>query len=516
MTIAKDIRKSRFIEVLAVEGSDRFDFIRGGTNMAISFQNLMASAGVSGPLQPLGEITGIPVLNVDAGINYIRNIFSGPGVAASLSPQNGVQLEHNFTVSQSGVPIMINVGSLSPIIRSIRAGTGITVGGSGSEIQIATSGTPGSTKTVQIFTEDDLPEPVAGVITLEDNTEYFFLNDVTTANRFIYGNNCVLKGSDAVIITLTYTGSGILFTSVDKGIKIQDLKIICATGTLFDISSSTSTHIFRGLNLTLTAANGGNLHGMAISFLFNVVATFTTSGFTFTGTHKAALFSTMSITQAGSQDVFALGTAVFDSFTLDKTLFVATTSGYILSGAAASANLSANGLGTIFNCQQLGSSTFLGPNISSYDDRWEMLSNPTIVDSMDLALAHHTGGSITITGTNVPVLVGATWVSDDMHRFTHNANGQWTYNGKGTHVSITFSISGAAASVSDTYTFYLYKNGVQITASAISRQFTTSVGSLALVWSLQLAKNDYIELWVEDNTGIRNFVVSKIVVRMRS
>lgn len=517
MPIPKDIKKSGFVEVPSNEPSDSFDFIRSNQNLRISFTNLAASLGTSGLIETLGEITGIPVLNKSGGVNYIRNILAGAGILASISPQNGISLEHNFTVDKTGVPIMIDEGSASPTIRSIRAGTGITVGGSGGEIQISTSGVVASTKTIQVFTESDFPTPIGGVITLDDDTEYFLQNDITTANRFVLGESCVLKGADAVVITLTYTGSGTMLTAADKNFKIQDLHIVANTGTLFNVSSTTTTHIFRAYNLTISCYNMGNFQSMLITYMFNAVITILNNGFTFTGSHRVGLFSTISIVQiAGSSDTFDLGSATFDSFTIDKALFTVNSSGYVLDGLASSANINANGLGSVFNCQQLGSATFLSPSMSPYDDRWEMLNNPDIINSLDLVLATRAAGAVGITLINTPILIGATWTTIDAHRFSGTTGGRWTYNGKGTHVSITASISGAAASVTDTYTFYLYKNGVQIPLSGVSRLFSTSIGNITLIWDLQIANADYLELWVENITGTRDFIVDHISMRIRS
>lgn len=516
MVRERDIKKSQFIEVLATETGDYFDIVRNGQNFKVSRATLITDFGASGPLEALGEITGTPILSVIADTNYIRNIISGAGVIASISAQNGVRLDHNFTVDKTGVPLMINESATSPTFRSIQAGTGITVGGAGDIIQIATSGTPGSTKTVQVFEEGDFPAPVAGVITLADDTEYFIQNDITTANRFVIGNNTVIKGSDAVTITLTYTGSTTLFTAVDKEFKLADLRIIAATGTLFDISSS-GTNLFRCYNSTLYAYNIGNFDSMLITYFLSCLITCLNTGITFSGTHVVALISACSLTNSSAtSNTIDIGVATFNSFYLDRLLFNSNSTGYLLEGAASSANIVSSGLGSIFNCQQLGTGPFLSSNITSYDDRWEMILNPAIINSLDLALTTHSGGTITITTAATPVIIGATWTSVDMHRFTHTVGGRWTYNGKGSHVAIDASISATVAVSSYACTFYVYINGVQITASGITRTLSGSVGNISLIWETALATNDYIEIWCQNDTSNVDIVINAIKLRIRS
>lgn len=517
MAIPKDVKKSKFVEVLTAEQTDRFDFTRGTQNLAINFANLAAAMGVSGTLQTLGEITAIPVLYQNAGVNYIRNILAGSGIAVDASPQNGVEISHNFTVDNSGVPVMINEGSSSPIFRSIEGGTGINVSGSGNSIQIATSGVPASTKTVIIYGIDDFPAPIAGVITLLDDTEYLLQNDVSSANRYVFGNNTVLSGADDTLITLEYTGAGTMLTAADKNIVIKNLYLVCTSGTLYNISSTTGFNRFRHYFGYVDCDNIGNLDNIGFCYLYSVIYFITTGGFSFTNNFAIVLFDTCSITiPSGTGNGFTLGTATFDFLTFDKGLFNINSTGYIISGLAGSANINANGLGVILNSKNFGTAA-ISDNITQYDDRWEAQLNSVIINSFDLVLATHAASTVTIAAAATPVIIGATWVTEDSHRFTTTAGGRWTYNGKGTHVSVTASISADIATASDNVSFFLYLNGVQITNSRITRLFAAgSIGNVVLIWDVELATSDYLELWVQNDDTNVDVNISKITMRIRS
>lgn len=517
MAIPKDIKKSKFVEVLSAEQNDRFDFTRGAQNLAINFTNLAASLGVSGTLASLGEITAIPVLKQIAGINYIRSILAGSGIAVDVSAQDGIEISHNFTVDGGGVAVMINEGSSSPVFRSFVGGTGINVSGSGNTIQIATSGVAVSTKTVIVYSIDDFPVPVAGVITLLDDTEYQLQNDISTANRFIFGDGTVLSGSDGALITLEYTGTGAMLTAADKDIKITDLILTCSSGTLFNVTSSTGLHIFRHYNGSVNCQDVGLLDNLFICYFFNLIFNISGDGFTFTNNTTVFLMDTISINiPSGTGNGFTLGTATFSSFTLDKVLFNISTSGYEISGLAGSGNINAGGLGVINNTKSFGTSTF-SDNISPYDDRWEAQLNSNIINSFDLMLATHGGATIVIATAATPVIVGATWTTEDAHRFTGTAGGRWTYVGKGTHVSVTASISADIATATDNVSFFLYLNGGQIANSQVTRSFSAgSIGNVVMIWDVELATNDYLELWVQNDDTNVNVNIDTIKMRIRS
>ena len=167
------------------------------------------------------------------------------------------------------------------------------------------------------------------------------------------------------------------------------------------------------------------------------------------------------------------------------------------------------------NLFRIGTSTILN-GISQYDDRWEFQLNSQIVNSLDLALATNAGTTVSIAVAATPVIIAGTWVSEDMHRFTHAAGGRWTYNGKGSHVEITVNISGTAATATHDFTFFVYKNGVQIANSAVTREFTAGAnGNVTLIWETALATNDYLEVWVQNDASTANFVLASAKIRIR-
>ena len=406
MSRRRDIRKSDFTVVSSNESTDKFDFVRNGENLSIYQSDMAAGLGVTGTLEQLGEATAIPVLQVVGGVNYIRNILAGYGISVQVSPQNGVEINHNFTADSTGVPVMIDSASDSPTIRSIEGTSGVNVSGSGDTIQIALTASPASTKTVVVYDIDDFPTPVGSTITLEADTEYVVQNDISSAYIFEMSNNSIISGTDKKIISLETTNVGTMITATDVNAKIKDIKLIADSGTLFDISSTTGAHYFELYNTDGSCNNIGNFDNLAaLSATGSTFSPVYVQGFTFTGSFVIALFSLGGIVMpSGTGNAFTLGTATFDYFVIDKMLLDIDTTGYSLSGLASSGNINADGAGIVLAANNFGSAD-ASDNITPYDDRWESRANTKLPDSYGVLLASHAGTTVTIATVSTPVEV---------------------------------------------------------------------------------------------------------------
>lgn len=113
---------------------------------------------------------------------------------------------------------------------------------------------------------EDLPPPVAGVISLNAGTRYTFPGPGKT---FDFSGNILEFGASTFVeflyattdssfraaaggsinidsSTLTYTGAGTFLTSTDLGAvsELRRVTINCATGTVFGIASTTPNQYF--------------------------------------------------------------------------------------------------------------------------------------------------------------------------------------------------------------------------------------------------------------------------------
>jgi len=346
---------SDFLSQASLPSDTQLTYISGGVNYRISLSDFIASIGVTGTIVQDGDPLGTPVLNTAGSVNNIRNLESGSGIKTSVSPQNGATIEHNFKADTVGAQVVDDLTLSSPTFRSLVAGAGMSVSQSGGEIQIALSGTPASTKTVIINSISDFPAAVAGVITLNDSTEYLIRNDISTSNRFVLGNNCVLDGASNIVVALTYTGTGVMFTSVNKSWTIRNISANCSTGSFCAISGTTS-EIFQILGVKIAASSLGTVSGLAGFHIHDAQLNVTTTGFTFSGTNNVALIeASLGTINAGT--LFNLGTATFAGFSVTDNFVTLNGTSIFLSGAAASANMIAGSLGAIHNCRFFGTGT---------------------------------------------------------------------------------------------------------------------------------------------------------------
>lgn len=114
------------------------------------------------------------------------------------------------------------------------------------------------------------------------------------------------------------------------------------------------------------------------------------------------------------------------------------------------------------------------------------------------------------TGVGTRIKVAGTTTSNSLFRFTKDGNNRITYRGNKTRyfqVSASLSYQGSAADM--TLILYIARNGVIMPETKVygrpSTGFFSSAGILALpiVGTVQLKKDDYIEIWAErfDGTG---------------
>jgi hypothetical protein len=131
------VRQSQFIEETSVPAGSSLGFFNNGYNYQITYANFLSGLGVTGSIDQDGDPAGVPVLDIQGTVNYIRNLEAGAGVSINVSAQNGIEIEHNFTIDSTGEPLMQDIGDPSPTFVSLVAGTGIDIVTSGTTIEIS-------------------------------------------------------------------------------------------------------------------------------------------------------------------------------------------------------------------------------------------------------------------------------------------------------------------------------------------------------------------------------------------
>lgn len=368
-------------------------------------------------------------------------------------------------------------------------------------------------KQVLVGAKSDFPAPSAGVITLAVDTEYFLTGDVSIGtDRLDLANDSNIRAQSSGLATLTYTGTGIMFTGVGISSKISQIRIDCPNGTLLNIDGS-GTGIFQMLNMTIGIADKlGTLTNLSGSQFFSILfGSITTNGLLFTGSHGAFLGSSLLVTLAGGT-LLDLGTATFDAFSLTNSFPTVAAGATMIAGAVGSANINTGGFGTVGNVVMEGAGTPLS-GITVDDVQWQFSLNNTIPDTKpDALLSFNTPTTTTIAAVNTPVLITGTWTDEGKSQFTVTAGGRATYIGvKDLRVPISIGTSVEAASGSNKdITIYLALNGTIIANSGSpNRVSQNDPKNTSVMWQLTLSPSDFVEVFIENNTDAVNLVVNK-------
>lgn len=517
---SQSLRISEFNSQSLIQDTDLFTFVRNSTNYNVRWSDLKLDLGVTGSIEPIGAPTATPVLYTVGDSYYIRGVETSKGVVSTLSPQNGLSLGLNFSQVGAGGELIKDLNASQYQFRTLVGGENINVTQEDDELRIDFVSNAGTTKTVVVSEESDFPDPVGGVITLANNTDYVVVNDITTTNRFAVGTSTVLRAASSQLIQLTYTGSGDMFSGANPSFKIRDITVSCPSGNLFNVTSASPSSIIQLIEMNVQECQTlGTISGAFIVRLTNVAfEDIVAGGFTFADANLYFSMNTiLAFIQTGT--LFDFGTSTFRSMSISNGVIEATGSGVaFISGLASSGNIDVGGLATVTNNKTFGVDTQLS-GITSKDDRWQFTGNNNIADTIDDGLVYTVGNALetVIAATGTPVKTNAVFTTEDVSRFTHDGTGRLTYVGtSGARLPIDVTASAIGASGGDKQaTMYIAINGSVVAATAIQETINSAkAGSFAAVWQYEFATNDYVEIWFENNQDTTNIVVQSAVLRI--
>lgn len=444
-------------------------------------------------------------------------------LSKTLAPAQSVVSDVNFlgVIQKSGVDLITTdnalsktTGSAQTVVGSVDFTGGLLVNGDLVVIP---------TKRVVVNALSDLPTPIASEITLVASTQYFIGNDINIGtNRILMGQDSVFTGLDENVITVTYTGTGTMFTAVDVDCRVKAICAASTSGTFLDASNTagsegTSNVIIDNVDIqTSVIGNIANLNILGIfRCAFNSV---TTSGWSFTGSLGNAFTMNDCTIIQGAGSFIELGVATFLSFDINNYLMIGSGGTTFLSGAAASANIRAGGLGRVIRGRDLGAETVLS-GITVDDALWEFFLNDSIPNTRPDGLLSMQSNAVAtvIAVAGTPVLIAGTWVVERTSQFTGTTGGRLTSNGgKDSTLPITGSftvepVSGGAVSISVEAAI----NGSVVPNS--KRTGNTSAGnpiSITSPWQEVLSTTDFVEYFVTNETTTVNILVSSAVERI--
>jgi len=363
---------------------------------------------------------------------------------------------------------------------------------------------------VLVKSVSDFPAPVSGVITLAAGVTYE-INGTITLTSSINLNNAWIRGVDAVNDKLIYTpASGGLFTGANGGnIKSITLSAPNAGGSVFNLNAGGANRNLIMENLYILGCNNvGTITGFAGTVFMQTVAYFTnTNGITFTNDTNVVILNTL--WDKGNSNTYERFTGTFSSILKTggamQVLTANTATAISVSG------ITGIGSGELKNVMFIGTGTYVGGSFSS---RWEVESNGIITEKDDVSTGNiyvSTPAVTNFSAINTPTKVLGTTTSTNLFRVTMPTNNRLTYTGKkAKRFQVISSASIVSSGLNKSYTFYVAKNGTILPESRQQLQLPLTVdrGSITISCTVSLATNDYVELWVANNTDNISITVS--------
>ena len=378
------------------------------------------------------------------------------------------------------------------------------------------------TNQVNINALSDFPAPVAGLITLVASTKYFVGSDVSIGTNRLdqSAGNISVSGSESINTSLTYTGTGDMFTITNARARINNLTLNALTGRVINFSDNTDT-IFRMNDCSVNCDkfglfNSSGPNGSTTRFTAVSPSSIITSGCEITGGWNTWLWE-VSAANLAAGDLFDFGTATFDQIVLDLILADLSAGANLIKGTTASANINVGGSAIITRMLTGGAGTTLD-TVTTDDIRWIFSNNDDIADTSPDALLTLAGNATeTVIGSaGVGVLANAsTWVVDSISKFVGTTAGRATFKGERT-VSAPIDISAGLKSATGNFDAFLSVaiNGV-IKISGVPVAISSSKPTAAsVIFQEKLSEDDFVELFVTNKDSTVNIIVTDAILRV--
>ena len=512
----KGTKKSAFLAKTDIPAGTTFDYVSNGVNYKIDKDDLITGLGATGTIVQAGPASGASaVLDVSGTINRIRSITPGFGISASVNASNGLTIATAFTFNTAGAQLVTSTSASAPVFKSLIGGSGLDSVETPTTITFSVT----SGQTVIVTTLADFPTASSGVITLAANTNYKLVANISTGNRFIFSDKSSLQADNETNTSLTYTGTGNMFSWINANVHIEHITIKFPNGTaLSGLNTTASTFIFDCAGVDFDGKTLGAIGKTKQIRFTRCDFELSTNGFTFSGDLGFVLFvSGFADLAAGT--LFNLGTSTSDGITFDKMITRGASSAKFLDGAANSANINAGGVGVLNNCHVDGPS-LLGSNINVNNARFEFRGNDEVANTRPDGLLTLIGNSTatTIAGAGTAVLVAGSWQVDAVSQSVGTTAGRYQYKGSKNAklpilVDLTVTpVSGAAIAMSA----YIAVNGSIVARSRRAAPLASGglIQVITVPWQIDAETDDYIEVFVANDSSTVNLLVSSAVLRI--
>ena len=366
---------------------------------------------------------------------------------------------------------------------------------------------------VLVKSQADLPAPSGSVITLDENT-YYEINGTITLTESIDLNGAYVSGLDATEDILSYSGGAVF-----KGSTGGSIRNVTITGNkAFEITGpgiSSSTSLLLQNSVITGTANVGTIDGIGLFFGSTVQ---------FISNSNGIVYSNIGSLLLNNQAWLSSNSGTYERLSGTFGLVQKVSGFSTVSGSARAFDVSSNptvGNGVLLSTVFSGTSS--NPYINRYTagsytgynftNNWTVNCPGIPVESDNVATGNiyfngtiTTGFLQTVPNQNALNLQGNSNSNNtsavNLFRMSSPQNNRLTYLGNKTR---TFQVNAALSvrgndNTGSFYAFFIRKNGtITLTeTNTIMRVNNTSdVVSNSIMGTVELAPNDYIEIWVQ-------------------
>ena len=371
---------------------------------------------------------------------------------------------------------------------------------------------------VFVSEKGDFPAASSGVITLADNATYFLTGSIDlTGDRLVGGQNSVIIGGSSENCILSSTGLDSNTALLSSSYSLPCRNIAISHGTAIDLDATGNADQaldWSGVNF-LNCATIGTVknYGNAI---FQLCAHLNSQGLTFDGSIGTIGFTDCLFNPpaSGTSLIFPSTLTITRRFRVSYSAFV------ILSGETG-INMSTSATvpveGYILDTVNFSGGGTYTTGVA-FNDNKALFSNVKGVEnsaSVGLMTMQGNATATTINSVGVAVKAAGTTSFDSTvsQKFSHSAN-RLTYTGAITRRFRVSIVASILASNNTQLGSYVAKNGSILNNSEI---YTTADGNnrsenTAIQVITDLAENDYIEFFIENDTSTANVTVEDLSV----
>ena len=378
------------------------------------------------------------------------------------------------------------------------------------------SGTFGSSTLILVDEKSDLPSASGGVITLADNYTYFFTTTVDlTGDRIVAGQNTTIIGGSSENCRIKSTGLvGTALISSAWSLPMRNITIEASTALNLDATGNPNQALdWFGVNFTDCTTIG------TIKNYNNVIWT------------DCGVLNSAGLTFDGTTGTIGLNSCIFDGRSASTTITIPSTatitrrfriiySAFVVLSGETGINVNSSATvpveGYILDTVNFSGGGTYTTGVTYSDNKALFVACRGVTNSASTGFmtmqANATATTVAATSTYYKV-AGTTTLEAISQKFSHSSN-RLTYDGAITRDFRVTVTATATSGNNNEIGMRIAKNGTTLTNSTgITTTSGTGKAENAISQSVvQLATNDYVEIFVSNETATNNITVTYLSV----